>query len=200
MKAFYFIIATMASALFGTVSSFAQRVEIVSAYYGVGNYRVEVTEQVQRLAANRDSFEVSSRNLGLPSLPIPGKQLTVVYTVGHRQYRESAQEGETFRFKTADVSERNSDRNEYHDARDRDRGEGREVRVVRAEYGSSGNYTDVTDEVRRRIQTGEDFRVSPDTFGMDSDQRGGRLRITVIDRHGERIQRVFEDGDRVDLR
>ncbi|MBV9673076.1 MAG: hypothetical protein JO076_09675, partial [Verrucomicrobia bacterium] len=125
MKAFYFIIATMASALFGTVSSFAQRVEIVSAYYGVGNYRVEVTEQVQRLAANRDSFEVSSRNLGLPSLPIPGKQLTVVYTVGHRQYRESAQEGETFRFKTADVSERNSDRNEYHDARDRDRGEGR---------------------------------------------------------------------------
>ncbi len=200
MKTFCFIIASVATALIGTVSAFAQRVEIVSAYYGVGNYRVEVTEQVQRLAANGESFQVSSRNLGLPSLPIPGKQLTVVYTVGHRQYKESAQEGETFRFRNAEVSDRDRDRGEGRDARDRDRSESRDVRVVRAEYGSSGNYTDVTDEVRRRLQNGEGFRVSPDTFGMDPDQRGGRLRITVIDRHGERVQRVYEDGDHVDLR
>ena len=75
-----------------TVAAFAQRVEIQSAYYGIGNYRVDVTERVQRLASKGESFEVSSRNLGLPPVPIPGKQLTVVYSVGLRQFRESAQD------------------------------------------------------------------------------------------------------------
>jgi len=85
--------------LISSIAAFAQRVEILSAYYGIGNYRVDVTERVQRLASNGESFEVSSRNLGLPSVPIPGKQLTVVYSIGRRQFRESAQEGESIRFK-----------------------------------------------------------------------------------------------------
>src|SRR6266478_7821249 len=149
-----------------TVAAFAQRVEILSAYYGIGNYRVDVTERVQRLAPNGESFEVSSRNLGLPSVPIPGKQLTVVYSMGRRQFRESAQEGETLRFKTADSF---------------DRGESRSPRVVRAMYGSSGRYTDVTDELRDYAKRGESFRVSPEAFGLDPERtRGGRLRMTSL--------------------
>jgi hypothetical protein len=189
VKAFYFVIASVAFAFIGAVAALAQRVEVLSAYYGVGNYRIEVTEQVQRLASNGEAFEVSSRNLGLPSVPIPGKQLTVVYSVGGRKFRQSAQEGETFRFRTAGVSEQGSDRDES-----------RGLRVVRAVYGSAGSSTDVTDQVRRYLQSGESFRVSPEAFGMDPDQRGGHLRITVIDRRGERVQRVYEDGDHVDFR
>ena len=79
MKAFCLVVASVALALMGAVPAFAQRVEVQSAHYGIGDYRVDVTERVQRLASNGESFEVSSRNLGLPSVPLPGKQLTVVY-------------------------------------------------------------------------------------------------------------------------
>ena len=55
--------------------------------------------------------------------------MTVVYSVGRRQFRESAQEGETFRFRTAEVSEQGSER-----------GEGHGPRVARAMYGRAGRY------------------------------------------------------------
>jgi hypothetical protein len=186
MKTICLVVLWTVLAFISTVAAFAQRVEILSAYYGIGNYRVDVTERVQRLASNGESFEVSSRNLGLPSVPIPGKQLTVVYSVGRRQFRESAQEGETFRFKTAGSF---------------DQGENRGPRVVRAMYGSSGRYTDVTDELRDYARRGESFRVSPEVFGLNPERtRGGHLRMTVINRDGERVQREYEDGDYVDFR
>ena len=190
MKAFRFVVASLAFAFLGVVAGLAQRVEILSAYYGVGNYRVDVTERVRHLAASGEGFEVSSRTLGLPPVPIPGKQLTVVYSVGGRQFRESAQEGETFAFRMAGRAEEGTDRGERHGPR-----------VVRARYGRAGEYTDVTEEVRRYAQRGESFRVSPEAFGMDpAESRGGQLRITLMDRRGERVQRVYEEGDYVDFR
>jgi hypothetical protein len=192
VKAFRFVMASLAFAFLGVVAGLAQRVEILSAYYGIGNYRVDVTERVRHLAASGEAFEVSSRTLGLPPVPLPGKQLTVVYSVGGRQFRDSAQEGETFRFRTptAGFAEQGTDRDER-----------REPRVVRARYGRAGEYTDVTDEVRRYAQRGESFRVSPEAFGMDpAESRGGQLRITLMDRRGERVQRVYEEGDYVDFR
>jgi hypothetical protein len=186
MKTICLVVVWTVVAFMGTIAAFAQRVEIMSAYYGVGNYRIDVTERVQHLASNGGSFEVSSRNLGLPSVPIPGKQLTVVYSTGHRQFRESVQEGETFRFKTADSF---------------DRGESRGPQVVRAMYGRSGRYVDVTEELRDHAKRGESLRVSPEAFGLDPERtQGGHLRMTVIDRSGERVQREYEDGDYVDFR
>lgn len=186
MKTICLVVVWSVLTFISTTAAFAQRVEIQSAYYGVGNYRVDVTERVQRLASNGESFEVSSRNLGLPSVPIPGKQLTVVYSVGRRQFRENAQEGETFRFKTAGSF---------------DRGESRSPRVVRAMYGRPGRYTDVTDELRDYARRGESFRVSPEAFGLDPERtRGGRSRMTVINRDGERVQQEYGEGDYVDFR
>jgi hypothetical protein len=186
MKTICLVVVWTVLACISSIAAFAQRVEILSAYYGIGNYRIDVTERVQRLASNGESFEVSSRNLGLPSVPIPGKQLTVVYSMGRRQFRESAQEGETFRFKTADSF---------------DRGETRSPRIVRGMYGGSGSYIDVTDALRDYAKRGESFRVSPEAFGLDPERtQGSRLRMTVIDRSGEREQREYEDGDYVDFR
>jgi hypothetical protein len=186
MKTICLVVVWSVLAFISTIAAFAQRVEVLSAYYGVGNYRVDVTERVQRLASNGESFEVSSRNLGLPSVPIPGKQLTVVYSMGRRQVRQSAQEGETFRFKTAGSF---------------DQGESRSPRVVRAMYGRPGRYTDVTDELRDYARRGESFRVSPEAFGLDPERtRGGRLQMTVINRDGERVQQEYGEGDYVDFR
>lgn len=33
-----------------------------------------------------------------------------------------------------------------------------------------------------------------------AESRGGQLRITLMDRRGERVQRVYEEGDYVDFR
>jgi hypothetical protein len=81
-----------------------------------------------------------------------------------------------------------------------ERGEGCGPRVARAMYGRRGRYADVTDQVRRYAQGGESFRVAPEAFGMNPDRtQGGQLRITVINRRGERVQRVYEEGDYVDF-
>jgi hypothetical protein len=49
---------------------------------------------------------------------------------------------------------------------------------------------DVTDELRDYAKRGENFRVSPEAFGLDPERtQGGHLRVTVIDRSGERVQR-----------
>lgn len=191
MKAFRFVVASLALAFLGVAAGLAQRVEILSASYGIGDYRVDVTERVRQLAAGSEGFEVSSRALGLPPVPLPGKQLTVVYAVGGRQFRETVQEGETFHFRAASRAEEE----------EMDRGERRGPRVVRARYGRAGEYTDVTEEVRRYAQRGESFRVSPEAFGMEpAESRGGQLRVTLMDRRGERVQRVYEEGDYVDFR
>ena len=95
-------------------------------------------------------------------------------------------QGETFRFKTADSF---------------DRGETRSPRIVRGMYGGSGSYIDVTDALRDYAKRGESFRVSPEAFGLDPERtQGSHLRMTVIDRSGEREQREYEDGDYVDFR
>jgi len=68
-------------------------------------------------------------------------------------------------------------------------------------YGRSGRYIDVTDELRDYARRGESFRVSPEAFGLDPERtQGSHLRMTVIDRSGERVQREYEEGDNVDLR
>jgi hypothetical protein len=56
VKAFCLVVASVAFALMGVVPSFAQRLEVRSASCGIGDYRVDVTERVQRLASNGESF------------------------------------------------------------------------------------------------------------------------------------------------
>jgi hypothetical protein len=68
-------------------------------------------------------------------------------------------------------------------------------------YGRAGRYSDVTRELRDYAQRGESFRVSPEAFGLDPARtQGGHLRVTMMDRRGERVQRDYEDGDYVDFR
>jgi hypothetical protein len=65
-------------------------------------------------------------------------------------------------------------------------------------YRNAGRYTDVTAELRDYARRGESFRVSPEAFGLDpASTPGGHLRMTVMGRHGERVQRDYEDGDYV---
>jgi hypothetical protein len=90
MKTICVVVVWTVLAFSGTIAAFAQRVEILSAYYGIGNYRVDVTERVQRLASNGESFEVSSRNLGLDPERTQGShlQMTVIDRSGERVQRE----------------------------------------------------------------------------------------------------------------
>lgn len=113
-------------------------------------------------------------------------RIKVKGSVWHRQFRESTQEGDVFRFNTAGAY---------------DRGESWGPRVVRGMYGRSERYIDVTNQLRDYARRGEGFRVSPEAFGLDPERvQGSRLSMTVIDRSGERVEREYEEGDYVDFR
>jgi hypothetical protein len=54
---------------------------------------------------------------------------------------------------------------------------------------------------RDYAKRGESLRVSPEAFGLDPERiQGGHMRMTLIDRSGERVQCEYEDGDYVDFR
>ena len=42
---FYSVIVCAVFVFISTITAFAQRVEVLSAYYGVGNYRVDITDR-----------------------------------------------------------------------------------------------------------------------------------------------------------
>jgi hypothetical protein len=73
-------------------------------------------------------------------------------------------------------------------------------RVERAVYGARGRYVDVTRQVRRFAQTGVSFSASNETFGFDPYKgREKKLRVTLIRPDGLRVERVWDEGDRVRL-
>ena len=79
-----------------------------------------------------------------------------------------------------------------------DRGERGGPRVVRARYGRAGEYTDVTEEVRRYAQRGEGFRVSPEAFKQCTvawGTRSGTYGVSGVYANYPKMRRmIFSEG------
>lgn len=221
------LLAGGACTLLLAASAMAQGGELVRAEWGVRGNQVDVTARVRTFSRNGVlQFEVTRFNLGID--PAPHQNKILVLHVRHwggdvkdyayperstvnleldpedrwerREEHEGAQRREERREEHA---ERREDRREQHYRDDRP-GPGyyrqeRGLRILRAYYGAEGQFINVTDALRSRIDDGRLY-LHVDNYNLGGDplpERRKWLRVLYsID--GERRNIVVEE--KTDLR
>jgi hypothetical protein len=187
MKAFGYTLSVMFILLAGVSASVAQRVKVESAYYGTRDRGKDVTRQVQRFADYGEPFRVSNDTFRTDPAPDRRKTLVVVYRVDDRRISDSVQEGDVFYFRGDGYA---------------DEGPGayrRGIQILRAAYGISGRYANVTRIVQNFVRTRRPFTVSNQTFGIDPFPGvTKRLQIVYL-RNGGRRDEIYVEGDIVRL-
>jgi hypothetical protein len=188
-------------------SAMAQGGELVRAEWGVAGNQVDVTARVRTFVRNGVlQFEVTRFNLGID--PAPHQNKVLVIHVRHwdgdvRDYSYPERSTVNLELDPEDRWERRDDRREEHQREERreegyDRRE-RGLRILRAYYGAEGQFINVTEAVRSRVDDGR-VNLRVDNYSMGGDPLPGRrkwLRVLYsID--GERRNAVAEE--KTDLR
>ncbi|MCU1304439.1 MAG: hypothetical protein JWQ87_4723 [Candidatus Sulfotelmatobacter sp.] len=191
-------------------SALAQGGELVRAEWGIPGRRVvDVTDRVRSMAREGGlRFEVTRQNLGAD--PAPERRKFLVIHIRH--WDGSSQE---YTFREHDLvnleidPERGYERREWeeqreegrehrqaeehHEAEEHERHE-RGIRIIRAYYGAEGQFMNVTDALRSRVQDGRLFlRIDDSTMGGDP-LPGRRKWLRVLYFYdGERRNAVVEE-------
>ena len=176
-------------------SALAQGAEFVGAEWGVPGSRVDVTARLRTFVHDGVlQVEVTRFNLGID--PAPHQNKTLIIRVRHwdgdvKEYSYPERSTVNLELDPENREERREERREEHDRDDRreESYEQRErgLRILRAYYGAEGQFINVTEALRSRIDNGRlYFRV--DNYSMGSDPRPGArkwLRI-LYSYEGER--------------
>ena len=198
--------AALACTALLTSTSRAQGGELVRAEWGVQGSRVDVTARVRTFVHDGVvQFEVTRFNLGIDPAPHQNKDLII---------RVRRWDGEVEEYKypersTVSLELDPEDRWERRDDRDRgDRDDRRDVafehherglRILRAYYGADGQFANVTDTLRSRVDDGHLF-LRVDNYNMGVDPFPGAhkwLRVLYV-YDGERRNVVVDE--KTDLR
>ena len=199
-------------------SAMAQGGELVGAEWGTPAHKVDVTSRVRTFIHDGVlQLEVNRFNLGIDPAPHENKVLTIrlrgrdgdvkSYSYPersvarlelHPEWRERREQQE----RHDDADRRDDDRDHHEDAERReDYSEHHErgLQILRAEYGVEGQFVNVTDALRSRINDGRLF-LFVDNYNLGVDPAPGvhkRLRISYI-QDGER--RRTEVDEKTELR
>jgi hypothetical protein len=168
----------------------AQSGQLVSADYGAGNNRVDVTSRVQSLAQDGSlNFRVSDDALGGDPAPHQAKELRI---------RLRGRDGriQDYRFQERDTV----DLTLAASGDDRDRDGERNLRIIRARYGSGDRWSDVTAILQDQVRDGRlSLKVNNTNMGGDpAEERRKELRLEWEYR-GQRQESLFLEGDFIDL-
>lgn len=209
-------------------SAMAQGGEFVGAEWGTPAHKVDVTSRVRTFIHDGVlQLEVTRFNLGIDPAPHENKVLIIrlrerdgdvkSYSYPERSTArlELHPEWQERREEHDDAERRDDDRDRHEDAErrddDRDRHEEAErreeyrehhergLRILRAEYGAEGQFVNVTDALRSRINDGRLF-LFVDNYNLGVDPAPGvhkRLRVSYI-QDGER--RRTEVDEKTELR
>jgi len=168
-------------------SALAQGGELVSAVWGVPAARVDVTSRVRTFIHDGVlQFEVRRSVLGIDPAPHQNKILVIRVRDWHgavQEYSYPERSTVNLELKPQDQGERRDDheqqgREERHDdheqqGREERHEEGYErrergLRIIRADYGAEGQFVDVTETVRNRMEYRHlNFRVDNYSLGVD---------------------------------
>jgi hypothetical protein len=188
-------------------SATAQGGELVRAEWGVPGNQVDVTARVRAFVREGLlQFEVTRFNLGID--PAPHQNKVLLIRMRHwdgdvKDYSYPERSTVNLELDPEDRWERREDRRDEHHRDDRpdqgyDRRE-RGLRILRAYYGAEGQFVNVTDALRSRVDDGRLY-LHIDNYSMGADPLPGRrkwLRVLYsID--GERRNVVLEE--KTDLR
>jgi DnaJ-like protein C11, C-terminal len=186
-------------------SAMAQGGELVSAEWGVPGAQVDVTSRVRTFV--RDGilqFEVTRFNLGIDPAPHRNKVLTLHVRHWGGDIKEYAYPERSTVSLELDPEDRWERREEHHEAHEREerREEGyrpeRGLLILRAYYGAEGQFMNVTEALRSRVDDGRLF-LHVDNYSMGGDPLPGRhkwLRVLYVF-NGERRNVVVDE--RTDL-
>jgi hypothetical protein len=183
-------------------SAVAQGGELVRAEWGVPGSQVDVTARIRTLVRNGIlQFEVTRFNLGID--PAPHQNKVLVIHVRHwdgdiKDYSYPERSTVNLELDPEDRWERREERHEeYHRDYRPDQGYDRRergLRILRAYYGAEGQFMNVTDALRSRVDDGRLY-LHIDNYSMGGDPLPGRrkwLRVLYsID--GDRRNVVMEE-------
>jgi hypothetical protein len=193
-----------------TGSALAQGGELVGAEWGVPGARVDVTSRVRTFMHDGTlQFEVTRFVLGID--PAPHQNKTLVIRIRHwdgnvKEYSYPERSTVNLEMDPEDRGDRREDRGDRRDdheqhGREERHEEGRErgLQIMRAYYGAEGQFVNVTDALRSRMDDGR-LNLHVDNYSMGVDPMPGvhkSLRVLyVLD--GERRNVVVDE--KTDLR
>ena len=193
-------VAALACSFLLAGSALAQGGEFVGEEWGVPGGRVDVTARVRTFVHDGVlQLEVTRFNLGID--PAPHQNKTLIFRVRHwdgdvKEYSYPERSTVNLELDPENRGEwreehAREERREEHD-RDNRRGESYEhrergLRILRAYYGAEGQFVNVTEALRSRIDDGRLY-LRVDNYSMGSDPRPGArkwLRI-LYSYEGER--------------
>lgn len=201
-------LAALACMLLLAGSALAQGGELVRAEWGVPGSQVDVTARVRTFARNGIlQFEVTRFNLGID--PAPHQNKVLVIHVRHwggevRDYSYPERSTVTLELDPEDRWERREERREEHAERREEHRDDRPdpgyyrhergLRILRAYYGAEGQFVNVTEALRSRVDDGR-LSLHVDNYSMGADPLPGRrkwLRVLYYF-DGERRNVVVEE-------
>jgi hypothetical protein len=206
MKSWTRLLAGLACMLLLAGSALAQGGELVGAEWGVPGRRVDVTARVRTFVHDGVlQIEVTRFNLGIDPAPHENKVLVI-------RLREWDGDIKDYSYPERSVARLELDPENWHARREEherhDRGQRREegferhergLQILRAYYGAEGQFMNVTEAVRGRIDDGRLY-LRVDNYSMGGDPLPGahkhlRILYTI---GGERRNIVVEE--KTDLR
>jgi len=200
------VLTCLACTMLLASSALAQGGQLVGAEWGVPGARVDVTSRVRTFMHDGVlQFEVTRFTLGID--PAPHQNKTLVLRIRHwdgdvKEYSYPERSTVNLEMDPEDRGDRR-DEHEHHDRDDRrqqgyDRPE-RGLEIMRAYYGAEGQFANVTDALRSRMDAGHLY-LHVDNYSMGVDPLPGvrkSLRVLyVLD--GERRNVVVDE--KTDLR
>jgi len=209
-------LAGLACTLLLAGSAFAQHSEFVGAEWGVPGRTVDVTSRIRTFIHDGVlQLEVTRFNIGIDPAPHENKVLIIhlrerdgdvkTYSYPERSVARLELHGEEWREHREEQEQREQAerREEHHEDADRreDEGERHEhgLRILHAEYGAEGQFVNVTDLLRSRVDDGRLF-LHVNDFNMGGDPAPGihkHLRV-FYSVHGDRRNIVVDE--KTDLR
>ena len=199
-------------------SAMAQGGEFVGAEWGTPAHKVDVTSRVRTFIHDGVlQLEVNRFNLGIDPAPHENKVLIIRLrgrdgdvksysyperSVARLELHPEWQERREQQERHDDAERRDDDRDRHEDAERREdypEHHERGLQIVRAEYGAEGQFVNVTDALRSRINDGRLF-LFVDNYNLGVDPAPGvhkHLRVSYI-QDGER--RRTEVDEKTELR
>ena len=157
-------------------------IKIIKASYGAGSSTVDVTASVSshikdgelNLVVTPDSLNVTDP---APSQP---KQLTVSYTINNGSKNSTVINDNGILLISAPPERK---------------GDG--LQIIKAEYGYSGNFTDVTSAIQTQVNNGSiNIKIGPSSMGIPDPNPNKQKTLEVeYSLNGSKNKKSFKDGE-----
>jgi hypothetical protein len=205
MKSWFGALAGFACMLLLAGSAVAQGGELVGAEWGVPGRKVDVTARVRTFIHDGVlQLEVTRFNLGIDPAPHENKVLVI-------RLREWDGDIKDYSYPERSVARIELDPEDWHARREqherydrderRDQGydrRGRGVQILRAYYGADGQFMNVTDALRSRVDDGRLY-LRVDNYSMGGDPAPGvHKRLRILYTIGEDRRNIVVD-EKTDL-